>query len=454
MDAFFPTTITNYIGVFASAFTANKFIYFRGFVLGFLLLGQTRKCVTNIARTCFFVDRHVSSWERFLSQYQWDMNDVRCRLVKLLKEKLQGKLLVYGAHLAWVDTTLIAKAKGKMPGVQKWHDSSGNPGRGEHLIGHHWALVGLLGATFIAREWTPLCFPILANLISGNTNPVGFVVDPNGTAQAMKFWDAVCPLITQLSTMLDGPLEHAPMRVVADAYFAKAPFINWMLGISVHVITRMRKDAVGWDDPEPEPPLPPGKKKLGRRRTNPRKGKKWKLADLLKSFPKECVTVFIYGKLRTYNVVTRDVWIRDVTQKVRVVVIQTTGGHIILLSTDLTLTARQIITLYSMRFAAELGIRDAKQHFGLGDYQCTSFGAMTRFVGLSLMSLCLWRLTLLTDMDEEWLQNQDKISPLSFTRIRRATTRFAIRQIFRKSADGANFQNSGDVPDEIFRLVA
>ena len=111
----------------------------------------------------------------------------------------------------------------------------------------------------------------------------------------MKFWDAVCPLIAQLSMML----EHRPMRVVADAYFAKAPFINWMLEISVHVITRMRKDAVGWDDPEPEPLLPPGKKKLGRPRTKPRKGKEWKLADLVKSFPTECVTIFIYGKFRT-----------------------------------------------------------------------------------------------------------------------------------------------------------
>jgi hypothetical protein len=454
MDTLFPTTIINYIGVFASAFTANNFIYFRGFMLGFLLLGETRKCVTNIARTCFFVDRHVSSWERFLSQYHWDINDARRRLVKLLRERLQGKLLVYGAYLAWVDTTLIAKTKGKMPGVQKWHDSSGNPDRGEHLIGHHWALVGLLGATFIAREWTSICFPILANLISGNTNPVGFVVDANGAARAMNFWDAVCPLIAQLSTML----EHAPMRVVADAYFAKAPFINWMLGIGescpVHVITRMRKDAVGWDDPEPEPPLPPGKKKLGRPRTKPRKGKQWKLADLLKSFPTECVTVFIYGKFRTFHVVTRDIWIRDVIQKVRVVVIQAAGEHIILLSTDLTLTARQIITLYSMRFAAELGIRDAKQHFGLGDYQCTSFVAMTRFVGLSLISLCLWRLTFLMDMDTEWLQVQEKTSPLSFNRIRRAVMRFTIQQIFRNSACEANFHNSGDVPEEIFRLVA
>jgi len=107
-----------------------------------------------------------------------------------------------------------------------------------------------------------------------------------------------------------------------------------------------------------------------------------------------------------------------------------------------------------MRFAAELGIRDAKQHFGFGDYQCTSFAAMTRFVGLSLISLCLWKLTLLTDMDAEWLQIQDKTSPLSFTRIRRATTRFVIQQIFRNSACGANFQNPEGVPEEIFRLVA
>ena len=40
MDTLFPTTIINYIGAFASAFAANNFIYFRGFVLGFLLLGE------------------------------------------------------------------------------------------------------------------------------------------------------------------------------------------------------------------------------------------------------------------------------------------------------------------------------------------------------------------------------------------------------------------------------
>lgn len=451
MDNLFPAIIVSYIQIFAGTFAANNFPYFRGFILGFLLLGGTRKCVTNIANFCFFINRNISSWERFLSQYQWDITDVRKRLVTLLVEKLSDKLMVCGAYLAWVDTTLVAKVKGKMPGVQKWKDHSDNPDRGEHLIGHHWALAGLIGAAFIAKEWNPLCFPLLANLIPGNTNPFGFAVGPDGLTRATTFWDVVCPMITQLSMMIG----HQPLRVVADAFFAKAPFINWMLEISVHVITRMRKDAVGWDDPEPETPLPPGKKKLGRKPTKPPKGKEWKLADLIKSFTPEPVTVFVYGKIKTFSVVARDVWIRDVIiQKVRVVVIQTIGKPLILLSTDLTLTPRQIIILYAMRFCCELGIRDAKQHFGFGDYQCTSFLAMTRFVGLSLISFCLWKLALLTDINEKWLQTQDDLSPLSFRRIRGAAIRFVIQQIFRNSASGANLHNSEVIPEEIFRMVS
>ena len=138
-------------------------------------------------------------------------------------------------------------------------------------------------------KWTILCFPILANLISGNTNPIGFIVNAQGVVQAMDFWYSVCPLVAQLYDMMG---KH-PMRVVADAYFSKAPFINWMLSLPVHVITRMRKDAVGWDAPQKKRLLPNGKKKRG---PKPKRGKEWKIASLIKSFPLQTVTVFIYGK--------------------------------------------------------------------------------------------------------------------------------------------------------------
>jgi hypothetical protein len=137
METFFPNIMIAYLELFVPLFGANNFLYFRGFVLGQMLLGSARKCVTQIARVCFFLDRHLSSWERFVAHYQWDLGGVRSRLVELLKQELGTQLVICGAYLAWVDTTLIAKVKGAMPGVQKWRDHSGNPGRDERLVGHH-----------------------------------------------------------------------------------------------------------------------------------------------------------------------------------------------------------------------------------------------------------------------------------------------------------------------------
>jgi hypothetical protein len=267
----------------------------------------------------------------------------------------------------------------------------------------------------------------------------------------MTFWDAVCPLVNQLSQML-GKL---PLRVVADAYFSKAPFLNAMLSMLIQVITRMRKDAVGWDDPIEEPPTPGGKKKRGPKPTQPPKGKPWKIASLVHHFPLETVTVFIYGKLYTLQVVTPDLWIRDVTsQKVRVVVIKTSHDPVILLSTDLTLCCEEIIQIYALRFTLEISLRDAKQYFGLGDYQCTGFLAMHRFVGLSLMSYCLCRLAVLADVNASWLQGSEETSPLSFARVSRGVRRWVVRNIFQSSQHNGNFQNSEVTPEEIIRLIA
>ena len=147
MDTLFPPIIIGYIGHFAPYFSANNFIYFRAMMLAFMLLGQTRKCVTNIAKVSFFVERHLTSWERFISQYQWDLSSVRKRLVILLMDQLKDKLIIYGGYLAAVDTTLVTKVLGKMPGVQKWHDHSSNPE--QHLM----AIIGQLSPSWEQPLW-------------------------------------------------------------------------------------------------------------------------------------------------------------------------------------------------------------------------------------------------------------------------------------------------------------
>lgn len=145
MDTLFPSGISELIGMFTPCFGANRFNYFRGFVLAYMLLGQTRKCMTDIARVCFFADRHVAGWERFPASSRREMPGVQQQALSLIAEQIRDRLLIHGAYPAWPDTTLIGKVGGKMIGVQKWHDHSGNPDRGDRLMGHHRALTGLVG---------------------------------------------------------------------------------------------------------------------------------------------------------------------------------------------------------------------------------------------------------------------------------------------------------------------
>jgi DDE superfamily endonuclease len=200
------------------------------------MLRTTRKCMTNIARTCVFVARHLASWERFLSTAQWDLRGVSQMLVKQLLQQLGASVYLCDALLVAAATTLVAKVQGKMPGVQKWHDHSRNPARGESLVGHHWALIGLVSAWGAGY----LCWPILARLLPGQLQPLGFVDGPAGV-QRLDFWWVVVALVRELQQWVEG----RPLRVVADAYFSKATFLNPPVVAGITVISRLRKDAVG-----------------------------------------------------------------------------------------------------------------------------------------------------------------------------------------------------------------
>ena len=235
-----------------------------------------------------------------------------------------------------------------------------------------------------------------------------------------------------------GAWAKVSIRVVADAYYSKAPFLNGLLARGIHVISRLRKDAVGWDDPAPRPP--------GTRGRKPRHGRQWTLASLLRAQTPTRERLTLYGKLTEVVFVTRDVWLRDVAQQVRVVVLEGAKESCILVSTDLTLSALQIIEIYGARFSIELTIRDLQQHFGLGDYQCTTTLAILRFVHLACLGFCLWRLALLEHLKAGWLQvTSARVSlpeaPLSFQRVRRALRAWATRQIiFANATPGADME--------------
>jgi hypothetical protein len=174
------------------------------------------------------------------------------------------------------------------------------------MIGHHWNLVGLISPW--ESRW--LCWPLVMRLVPGLKGARQWLV--GDTVEAMSFWDAAIAAILEVTRCLG----EVAVRVVADAYYSKAPFLNGLLARGIHVISRLRKDAVGWDDPEPRPP--------GTRGRKPRHGRKWTLASLLREQTPTRERLTLYGKLTEVVFVTRDVWLRDVVQKVRLVVLEGT----------------------------------------------------------------------------------------------------------------------------------
>lgn len=427
MEGFFPAQTLSLFLVFESCFTAPSFAYFRAYMWA-LMVVEGRKCMTRLARCAFFHQRDLSSWERFLAEHRWSVTAVTERLIRLVVERLGEQLKVHGAYLLGKDTTLIAKNAKRMLGVQKWKDPSDNADRGAYLVGHHWNLVGLISPWGV--RW--LCWPLVMRLVPGLKGARQWIVGE--AAEPMTFWDAAIAAILEVTPHL----KDAAVRVVVDAYYSKAPFFNGLLARGIHVISRLRKDAVGWDEAEPPPP--------GKRGRKPGKGRQWTLASLLTAQRPIRERLILYGKLTEVVFVVRDVWLRDVAQKVRVVVLEGAKEPIILVSTDRSLSALQIIDIYGARFSIELTIRDLKHQFGLGDYQCTTTLAILRFVHLACIAFCLWRLALIEHLEAGWLQvTSSRVSlpeaPLSFQRVRRALRAWATRQIiFSNSAPGADLE--------------
>jgi hypothetical protein len=437
MAGLVPEILTSYLILFRPHFNKPSFIYFSGYMVSLLLTGG-RKTMSRVAHTCFFVDRHLASWERFVAENAWDPTALGQTLLETLRLKLGASLQVQGAYLAVVDTLLIAKNGHHMLGLQTWHDHSGNADRGERLRGHHWAILGLVS---FSQEWGRyLCFPLLMQLISGQLNPSLFLVDPQGVVTLATIWDSVHPLIYQLHQSLN----RAGLRVVVDAYFSKAPFVNPLRQRGIHVISRLRHDAVGWDNPSPD------------QRSDAKRGQQWKLAQLLAPLSVETVEVQLYGQLVKVQAVCREVWLRDFSHLVKVVVLVGIKEPILLFSTDLTLSITQIIEIYGARFTVELAIRDLKGHFGLADYQCYLTTAIHRFVHLACLAFCLYRLIQLKEDTRTWLPPVPKgVSPASFAHLRQGLQRFIMGRILSPHfGEIPNLQANVSELEAILRIAA
>lgn len=132
---------------------------------------------------------------------------------------------------------------------------------------------------------------------------------------------------------------------------------------------------------------------------------------------------------------TRVVWAPHYARFVRVVVIQNLDrrdqvkGHVVLCSTDTTLSAEQIRLLYSARFRLEFVFRDAKQCAGLNTCQLRSTVALENHWNAAFFALSLGRAQVLLDQTGRLLHPASRLVFSYEDLKRRAYNRLFARRI-------------------------
>ena len=151
--------------------------------------------------------------------------------------------------------------------------------------------------------------------------------------------------------------------LLTDAWYVKEPFIAPLLKQQIHCIGQIRKDSALFLQPEPT---------TGKRGRPPKYGPKLSFKRITELFPLESINLTAWGKERTFEFYSFQakarflnghlcncVWCRFSSDGK-----ESTAWHLIV-STDTSLCAREIISYYAKRWSVESAFNDIKNTFGL-----------------------------------------------------------------------------------------
>lgn len=257
-----------------------------------------------------------------------------------------GILRINGRPVLVGDGIKVAKAGRKMPGVKKLHQESESNNKAEYIFGHSCQAVAVLSQALSSVFALPLACRIHEGTVFSNRDQR--------------------TLLDKMILLLDSLGLKEPFYFVADAYYASGKVVRGLLAQGNHLVTRVRSNSVAFFPATPPPPNRP------RSKGRPAKyGKKVKVATLLKDANQlQEAPSPVYGeKGVTLRFRSADLLWRPVGILVRfVVVLHPQRGTILLMCTDLTLPAWDIIRIYGLRFKIEVSFKQAIHVIGAYAY--------------------------------------------------------------------------------------
>jgi DDE superfamily endonuclease len=343
-----PISLRRLLDVFGGCFTTPTFEVFQAMVLGLVAqTGQRTVCgmLTGVGlATSWSHDRA----HRFFSAARWSVDQIGLIVFDLVLTHLVAD---NADLLLGVDDTAHRRRGKKVHGAGWIHDGSA-PSRNKLAFGHRWVVVGVIvRLAFMSR---PVCLPVLCRRWQGK-----------GTASTVE-------LAAQMIKTIAARVPDRRVHVVADAAYHGTSLRD--LPATVTWTTRLPRNAVLYH----RAPAPTGKR--GRPRV---KGDRIGTpAQAAVTAGWRTVSVARYGRSDTVSVAVLDCLWYGVfgPVPVRMVLVRDREKKplLALITTDLGVTAADLVARYAARWAIEVTFFDTRQTLGVGQARNRTVQAVNR----------------------------------------------------------------------------
>lgn len=297
--------------------------------------------VSSVMRALCLVPSCYPCLLHFFHSSAWTTQGITAQWWEFLSKE-NNSFMVGDRVVLLGDHTNAVKDGRKIPGVSTLHQNSETGSKPSFFRGHQWGCLSLLmrrGLKGVSS--TPLWAEIHNALENGSR-----------TTRVVE----VAIKIAQL--------WRRPVYLVLDAFFSTGPVFKsaQQEGGIVEILTRAKKSYVGYQEPETP-------KVRGRGR--PRKyGKPLKLMTLFDDWSEkfETVETKVYGKTGEVRYLAINLLWKPVKGKVRFILIESSRGRIVLMSSDLSLEPLVALDLYCRRVFIETMFDTLKNLQGAAHY--------------------------------------------------------------------------------------
>jgi len=373
------TTFNDIVEDVAKAIPGYRRIIFKIIIIA-LVIGKGKKRISTIFADFSTLIIGTQLTRRRFYEFLGSPKIKWQEILQIVIKKIGPRILTAGRLIFVVDDTSYGKTGKKISGCQTHFDHASKINSCKWLFGHCRVLVGVL--LFIHGRWA--CLPFAQKLYLRKKENKEKEKESKGKTTS----DNTSKIVIA-ADLINGLRRIIPFPTLAacDSWFGTKTLLK-ALNIPelppIHILSRLRITSALYAIPEPQRPGKKGRKrKYGKRLPG--------LRELATEYERNTIQVFMYGKERdvTYS---EFICVSKALQcQIKVVLIHNNknGTFFPIFTTDLAMSAKDMIEIYSARWKIESGFKEIKHEIGALDNQARKSYAVENHFNLCCLAATL-----------------------------------------------------------------